>query len=109
MTKQAYRDKDGTIKYIEISDRKKCLTYAEWQYILKNTQMKNHEYSSGTDTKFVNGKRENYFWCKFNHYAGYPLTIAEIHSKYGRGIEVITTDIGYPNVQLEIRAYNDFR
>ena len=109
MTKQAYRDKDGTIKYIEISDRKKCLTYAEWQYILKETQMKNHEYLSGSDVKIVDGKNISYFWCKFNHYAGFPLTVAEIHSKYGRGVEVTTLDIGYPNIELQIRAYNDFR
>ena len=109
MTKQAYKDKDGTIKYIEISDRKKCLTYAEWKYILEETKMKDHVYLSGSDVKIVDGRNESYFWCKFNHYAGYPLTVAEIHSRYGRGLEVITSDKGYPNMELQIRAYHDFR
>ena len=107
--KYAEKDENGNIVIREISDRKKCLTYAEWQYILKETQMKNHEYLSGTDVKIVDGKNISYFWCKFNHYAGYPLTVAEIHSKYGRGVEVNTADIGYPNMELQIRAYNDFR
>lgn len=109
MTKQAYKDENGNIIYKYTSDRKKCLTFEEWRDILENTRLKDYQYLSGTDMKFIDGKCIRYFWCKFNRYSSYPLTIAEIHSKYGRGIEVITADAGYPNTELQIRAYNDFR
>ena len=107
--KYAIKDENGKIVMKEISDRKKCLTKAEWQQILNETQMKNHAYRNGLDYKYENGKRVNYFWVKFNHYAGFPLTVAEIHSHFGRGIDVIVNDIGYPNCELIMRAYRKWK
>ena len=109
MSIYAELDENGKVVHRELSDRKKCLTFAEWKYILENTRIKDHQYLSGTDMQFVDGKCVRYFWCKFNHYSAFPLTVAEIHSKYGRGVDVTTVNMGLPNVELRIRAYHDFR
>ena len=108
--KYATKDENGNITYHEISDKKKCLTYKEWQEILNETTFKDHTYSNGSDY-YCNseGKRINYFWAKFNHYARFPFLVAEIHSRFGRGVEIETTDIGYPNYELRIRAYSNFK
>ena len=108
--KYATKDKSGRIVYHDTSDRKKCLTYAEWQGILNEPTFKDHTYSSGSDY-YCNsdGKRITYFWAKFNQYARFPFLVAEIHSRFGRGVEVKTFDIGYPNYELRIRAYHNWK
>jgi hypothetical protein len=106
----ATKDENGKVIIREISDRKKCLTYAEWKSLLEETTMKDHLWQSGSDYKYdSDGKRTAYFWVKFNYYAGFPLMVAEIHSRFGRGVEVNTLDVGFPNYELDIRAYSDWR
>ena len=109
MGKYAEKDKNGNIIYKEISDRKKCLTRQEWKSLIQETRLKDHVFKEGTDFKDENGRKVSYFWAVFNYYAGFPLTVAEIHSRYGRGVEINTLDMGYPNCELRIRAYHNWK
>lgn len=101
MTKQAYRDENGNIKYRVISDRKKCITLKEFHEILNIQPFQNAIFSSGREFR----KGNPYYFARFNHWAGFPLVVAEIHSKFGRGVEVEVCWENHPSCVMYIRAY----
>lgn len=99
MTKFAYKDEKGLVHYKEVSDRKKCLSQKELSDLINQTPLNNHVFKVERDSQ--------YHIVHFNYWAGYPLILAEINSRYGRGIEVIIDQANYPSCEMLIRAYKN--
>lgn len=101
MTKQAYKDENGHVRYREISDRKKCLTRQEFFKIVNGRPFQSHVCATGL--VYANGIP--YHMVSFNHWAGFPLILSGINTLFGRGIETLISMDEYPFCVLLIRAY----
>ena len=69
---------------------KQCITYREYKLIIDDLRKQTDIFNEGTDYCYENdsNKRKNFYWNKWNMFPKIGTFIRDIHTTYGKNIDV---------------------